>query len=125
MAKQTQTEKYEEELKGMIQSKTGQPMEPWLYAQMRATAMNMAILDKLQDQLLKEKAFVTYVDGSMGQKKSEVNPLLPHYDKAQRTFMDQLEALGLNYCARQNKNGKNNKDDEDPFVNALNEIKGI
>ena len=77
------------------------------------------------DELTKKASFITIIDGSMGQKKNEVNPLLSHYDKAQRTFMAQLEALGLNLSARQNKNGQKNKDDEDPLANALNEIKGI
>lgn len=118
-------QEYEDELKEMIRTQTDAPMDPWLYPQVRATAMNMVIIDKIQAELMKEKSFITIIDGSMGQKKNEVNPLLSHYDKAQRTFMSQLEALGLNYSSRQNKNGKNNKDDEDPLANALNEIKGI
>ena len=118
-------QQYEAELKEMIQAKTGAPMEAWLYAQLRATAMNMAILDKLQEQLLKEDSFISIIDGSMGQKKNEVNPLLSHYDKAQRTFMDQLEALGLNYCSSQNKPGKGNNQEADPFIDTLKEIKGI
>ena len=118
-------QEYEAELKEMIQTQTGSPMDPWLYPQVRATAMNMVIIDKIQDELTKKASFITIIDGSMGQKKNEVNPLLSHYDKAQRTFMAQLEALGLNLSARQNKNGQKNKDDEDPLANALNEIKGI
>lgn len=129
MAKKTvepkTAQEYEEELKEMIRTQTEAPMNPWLYPQVRATAMNMVIIDKIQAELMKEESFITIADGSMGQKKNEVNPLLSHYDKAQRTFMSQLEALGLNYSARQNKNGKKDKDDEDPLTNALNEIKGI
>jgi hypothetical protein len=125
MAKTRTAHAYELELRKMIKHRTAADMEPWLLPQVRATAMNMVIIDKIQAELMKEKSFITIIDGSMGQKKNEVNPLLSHYDKAQRTFMSQLEALGLNYSARQNKNGKNQKDDEDPLANALNEIKGI
>ena len=41
--------------------------------------------------------------GSQGQMKNEVSPLLPHYDKAQRTLLMQLEALGLNYSTTPSK----------------------
>ena len=119
---QKTAQEYVDELKEMIQSRTQKPMEAWLYPQVRATALNMVILDKIQDELLKKNSFVTIVDGSTGYKKNEVNPLLSHYDKAQRTLMSQLEALGLNYSTNMKKLG-DPKDTTDPLETVLNEIK--
>ena len=81
----------------MIKSRTGVEMEPWLLPQVRATAANMVMLDKIQRELEDEDTLVSLVPGSMAQMKNEVNPLLPYYDKMQRTLLMQFEALGLNY----------------------------
>ena len=48
-------------------------------------------------------SLITPVPGSMGQIKNEVSPLLPHYDKLQRTLLLQFEALGLNYSTTPSK----------------------
>ena len=94
---------YEIELRKMIESRTGKKMELWLMPQVRATAANMAILDKIQKEILKSDSLIITISGSMGQQKNEVSPLLPHYDKAQRTLMMQFEALGLNYSTPTSK----------------------
>lgn len=103
----------------MIKSRTGADMEPWLLPQVRATAANMVMLDKVQNELL-DGDLVTLVPGSMGQMKNEVSPLLPHYDKMQRTLLMQFEALGLNYSTTPSKVKEDTKkgvDEEDPMAN--------
>ena len=97
MAKQRTAHAYELELRKMIKSRTGADMEAWLLPQVRATASNMVMLDKVQRELEETDSLVTMVPGSMQQIKNEVSPLLPYYDKMQRTLMLQFEAIGLNY----------------------------
>ena len=97
MTKQRTAHAYELELRKMIKSRTGANMEPWLLPQVRATASNMVMLDKVQAELEATDSLVTLVSGSMAQMKNEVSPLLPYYDKMQRTLMLQFEAIGLNY----------------------------
>ena len=119
MAKQKSASTYASELKRMIKERTGADMEAWLMPQVRATASNMVILDKIQTELEGVKSFVSLVDGSTGQKKSEVSPLLPHYDKLQRTLLMQFEALGLNYSTTPSKVKEDTRkgvDEKDPMV---------
>ncbi len=97
MANKRTAHAYELELRKMIKSRTGADMEPWLLPQVRATAGNMVMLDKVQAELEGTKNLVKLMSGSTGQYKNEVTPLLPYYDKMQRTLMLQFEALGLNY----------------------------
>lgn len=103
MAKEKTNKQYEAELRRMIKARTGADCEPWLMPQIRATAMNMVMLDKVQNELADMTSLITPVPGSMGQIKNEVSPLLPHYDKMQRTMLMQLEALGLNYSTTPSK----------------------
>ena len=97
MPKKKTAHAYELELRKMIKSRTGADMEAWLLPQVRATASNMVMLDKVQRELEETNRLVTMVPGSMQQIKNEVSPLLPYYDKMQRTLMLQFEAIGLNY----------------------------
>ena len=97
MAKKKTAHAYELELRKMIKSRTGADMEAWLLPQVRATAANMVMLDKVQAELTEMDSLITPVPGSMGQLKNEVSPLLPYDDKMQRTLMLQFEAIGLNY----------------------------
>lgn len=118
MAKQKTAHAYELELRKMIESRTGAKMEMWLLPQVRATASNMVMLDKVQRELESADELVTLVPGSQGQMKNEVSPLLPHYDKLQRTLLMQLEALGLNYSTTPSKVKEDTKkgvDEEDPM----------
>ena len=113
MSKKT-TEDYIDELKEMVvQANDGKPFAPWLMPQLRATAMNMVILDKLQTAIEKETDLTNSMTGSMGQQKIEVNPLLDKYYKAQDVLINQFTALGLN-CK-----GKRSGDDaptDDPMA---------
>ena len=119
MAKQRTAHAYELELRKMIKSRTGADMEMWLLPQVRATASNMVMLDKVQRELEQADDLVTLVPGSQGQMKSEVSPLLPHYDKMQRTLLMQLESLGLNYSTTPSKVKEDTKkgvDETDPMA---------
>ena len=126
MAKKKTALAYELELKRMIELRTGAACELWLMPQVRATAANMIIIDKIQDELLESVSLTDLRTGSMGQQKIEVTPLLPHYDKAQRTLMMQLEALGLNYATTPSKiveETRKGASESDPLMNILKEAK--
>ena len=98
MAKQKTAHAYELELRKMIESRTGAKMEIWLTPQVRATAMNQVMLDKIQDDLCNgTRRLADWGNGSTGQMKFEEHPLLKTYDKLQRTLLMQYEAIGLNY----------------------------
>ena len=119
MAKTKTAHAYELELRKMIKSRTGADMEMWLLPQVRATASNMVMIDKVQAELERANDLVTIIPGSQGQMKSEVSPLLPHYDKMQRTLLMQLEALGLNYSTTPSKVKEDTKkgvDETDPMA---------
>jgi len=104
MARQKTAHAYELELRKMIESRTGAKMEMWLMPQVRATAMNQVMLDQIQDELTNgTRKLADWGDGSTGQMKFEAHPLLPHYDKLQRTLLMQFEALGLNYSTTPSK----------------------
>ena len=104
MAKQRTAHAYELELRKMIESRTRAKMELWLLPQVRATAMNEVMLDQIQEELTNgQRKLADWGDGSTGQMKFEAHPLLPHYDKLQRTLLMQFEALGLNYSTTPSK----------------------
>lgn len=113
--------KYVSELKEMIKSRIGTDCEPWLLPQLRTTAMNMAMLDKVQDEL--ESGSLTVIeDGSQGQQKMSAHPLLSTYKDLQRTLLLQFEALGLNYKTTPSKVKEDTKkgvDENDPLSQAL------
>lgn len=126
MAKQRTAHAYELELRKMIKSRTGADMEAWLLPQVRATASNMVMLDKVQAELEATESLVTLVSGSMAQMKNEVSPLLPYYDKMQRTLMLQFEAIGLNYKTTPSKVKEDTRkgvDEKDPLARMMQEAK--
>ena len=119
----TKTSKqYEAELRRMIKARTGADCEPWLTPQIRTTAMNMVMLDKIQDELTGMDSLITPVPGSMGQLKNEVSPLLPYYDKMQRTLMLQFEAIGLNYKTTPSKVKEDTKRGVDTEKDGLSNL---
>lgn len=116
---------YELELRRMIKARTGKACEPWLFPQIRTAAANMRMLDRVQEELL-SGSLVSLTIGSTGQQKNEVNPLLPYYDKLNRTLLAQLEALGLNYNTTPKKVTENTKQggrEQDALANILDDIK--
>lgn len=123
MAKTKTAHAYELELRKMIESRTGAKMEMWLMPQVRATAMNQVMLAQIQDELTTGKRkLADWGDGSTGQMKFEAHPLLPHYDKLQRTLLMQFEALGLNYSTTPSKVKEDTKkgvDEDDPMVRFI------
>ncbi len=125
MAKQRTAHSYELELKKMIKARTGVECEPWLLPQIRATARNEVILDKMQTEIESSDKLTVLTVGSTGQTKNEVNPLLVQYDKMQRTLMLQFEALGLNYKTTPKKVTENTKkggEKQDKLAALLNDL---
>ena len=123
MAKQKTAHAYELELRKMIESRTGAKMEIWLTPQVRATAMNQVMLDKIQDELCNgNRKLADWGDGSTGQIKFEAHPLLPHYDKLQRTLLMQYEAIGLNYSTTPSKVKEDTKKGVDTEKDGLSNL---
>ena len=116
MAK-SKTKDYIEELKGLVMQRNDGIFDPWLTPLTRSTAMNMVILDKLQEELEKDD-MTSSMTGSMGQQKIDVNPLLDKYDKTQNTLIKQFDALGLTAKGK-GRNGTSDADDDDPVLAAL------
>ena len=123
MAKQKTAHAYELELRKMIEARTGAKMELWLMPQVRATAMNEVMLDQIQDELCNgTRRLADWNDGSTGQMKFEAHPLLPHYDKLQRTLLMQFEALGLNYSTTPSKVKEDTKKGVDTEKDGLSNL---
>ena len=123
MAKKKTAHAYELELRKMIKSRTGADMEAWLLPQVRATAMNEVMLDKIQEALTDgTRKLADWNDGSTGQMKFEAHPLLPHYDKLQRTLLMQFEALGLNYSTTPSKVKEDTKKGVDTEKDGLSNL---
>ena len=123
MAKTKTAKQYEAELRRMIKVRTGADCEPWLAPQIRTTAMNMVMLDKIQDELTNgTRDLAAWGDGSTGQMKFEAHPLLPHYDKLQRTLLMQFEALGLNYSTTPSKVKEDTKRGVDTEKDGLTKL---
>lgn len=120
-AKKKTVDEYIDELKKMVELRTGKAFDPWLLPQLRATAMGMTMLDKIQDKLA-DSEITILMTGSMGQQKTEVNPLLDKYINFQRTLISQFQALGLNYNTAKGKVGGaagDDGEDDDPVLAAL------
>ena len=118
MAKSKTTDGYIRELKKLIKSRTGADCEPWLIPQIRSTAMNMTILDKIQDKI-SDGNLTSLEVGSSGQSKTVINPLLITYKDLQRTLLLQFEAVGLNYKTTPSKVKEDTRkgvDESDPMA---------
>lgn len=126
MAKTKTAHAYELELRKMVKARTGMDCEVWLYPLIQTTAFNMVVRDKIQTEILDLNNFVSLVTGSTGQQKTEVSPLLPHYDKIQRTITQQLTALGLTFDTTPSKVKEDTKkgvDEKDPIFRLLQDAK--
>ena len=117
MAKKKTTQDYIDELRQMVEHRSENGFEPWLVPMLRATAMNMVILDKMQEKL-EEEEITKSMTGSMGQQKIDVHPLLDKYDKMQNTLIRQYEALGLTAKGKASGGG-GDQGDEDPVLAML------
>ena len=117
MAKKNKTtQDYIDELKKSIEQKTNSAFDMWLMPMLRSTAMNMVILDKIQEKLENEEV-TNSMTGSMGQQKIDVHPLLDKYDKMQNTLVRQFESLGLTNKGKTGTGGGDN--DDDPVLSML------
>lgn len=87
---------YSEQIKSLIERRTGKACEEWLALQVEATAKNMCVLNKLFEELM-AAPLLQETTGSREQTKMEASPLLAYYDKTQRTLLLQYESLGLNF----------------------------
>lgn len=116
----SKTQEYIDELKKMIEIRQGKPFEIWLLPSVRATAMNMAFVEKLQEELMKAE-LTTSMTGSMGQQKIEVNPLIDKLNNQLNTLVKQFKSLGLSYDTAKGKMGASadGDEDDDPVLAAL------
>lgn len=115
------TAQYAEEIKALIKERTGEECKLWLLPQIEATAKTRALLDKVLDELI-ASPLLLIVPGSKAQIKKEAHPLLPYYDKLQRTLLIQYEALGLNFKttpAKVREDARKETDKADPLVELL------
>ena len=122
MARKKTAHQYELDIKRMIEARNG-TFDAWLQPQLEATAMNRVMLAKIQEELEQENSLLIPMTGSMGQAKMDAHPLLAHYDKLQRTLIQQYEALGLNFRTTPSKVTENTKkgvDENDPMVAFYN-----
>lgn len=88
-------EDYQEEIRQMMVECKGE-CKTWYMLRIRSLAMNLVILDKVQNEILTAKGLILEKQGSTGQIKSEVNPLLTYYNQLQNTVLKQFNGLGLN-----------------------------
>lgn len=88
-------EEYQEEIRQMMVDAKGE-CKTWYMLRIRSLAMNLVILDKVQNEILNAKGLILDKHGSTGQIKSEVNPLLTYYNQLQNTVLKQFNGLGLN-----------------------------
>lgn len=125
MAKKS-IKKYIADLKKQIKERTGSECESWLQSQLESAAMNQMMLSKIQEELMDENSLLVLGVGSNGQPTKNAHPLLPVYDKLQRTLTIQFESLGLNYKTTPSKVTENTKKgggEQDRLLETLNAIK--
>lgn len=120
MAKKTNKVKL---LKEMIVARKGN-FDIFLTPTVEAAAAQWNFCEKLQDELMGDSCQLTVIAvGSMGQQKTEINPLIAAYDKAQRTLLAYFSALGLSFEAnpdRVNNTQKPGDVENDPMAMYLN-----
>lgn len=99
MAKKKQNPKgtngYVAELNRLVRAEYNGEIPAKLTILIRKTAMDMQMMDRISDELMEEESLVKTKFGSMAQEKSEVNPLIPYYDKLSSRVTDDLYNLGL------------------------------
>lgn len=109
------------DLKAQVEERTGLPFPEFLLPIVRLTSSNLQMIDHIHEKIL-EDDLISIETGSMGQSKVVVTPLLPYYDKLQRTATVQLEKIGLTYSATPSKiteSTKNGGMGDDPMEQFL------
>lgn len=117
-------EEYQEEIRQMIIECKGE-CKAWYMLRIRSLAMNLVILDKVQNEILEAKGLILEKQGSTGQIKSEVNPLLPYYNQLQNTVLKQFNGLGLNIDDGTSADETPTTDTTDPMEQLYRESKNI
>jgi hypothetical protein len=109
------------DLKAQVEERTGLPFPEFLLPIVRLTSSNLQMIDHIHEKILEDN-LISIETGSMGQSKVVVTPLLPYYDKLQRTATVQLEKIGLTYSATPSKitlSTKNGGMGDDPMEQFL------
>lgn len=118
---------YEKRLREMVKERRQiEDVEPWLDAQIEGAAMNWQMMVSLHDEISKGE-LISYENGSMGQTKAIVNPLLAMYRDLQRNHTMNLEALGLNFKTLPKKMTEptsKGADKNDPLMQFLDGVQG-
>jgi hypothetical protein len=117
-------EEYQDEIRQMIIECKGE-CKAWYMLRIRSLAMNLVILDKVQNEILAAKGLILQKQGSTGQIKSEVNPLLPYYNQLQNTVLKQFNGLGLNIDDGTSADEAPTTDTTDPMEQLYRESKNI
>ncbi len=117
-------EQYQEEIRQMIIECKGE-CKAWYMLRIRSLAMNLVILDKVQNEILSAKGLIMQKHGSTGQIKDAVNPLLPYYNQLQNTVLKQFNGLGLNIDDGTNADDTPPADTTDPMVQLYRDSKNI
>lgn len=123
---------YEDLLIEMIEKRTKQEFNIFLTPQVTSCAQCWKMMNKVYDDLIKEKSLTSFKEGSQGQQKEEVNPLLPYYIKLQAEFRNQLQSLGLNmnttaskFNANPGAKTKGSSGDDDALIGFYSAAAGI
>lgn len=126
MARKKTLRQHTEELRRRIESRMG-TVEDFLEPQIEEAARYKMLLERFFDELIDADLLLT-VEGSMGQNKAVVNPLLAQYDKMHRSLAADLTALGLNYNTTPSKVTENTKKDataDDPLAQMYGNAKKV
>lgn len=110
---------YENLLIKMVEKRTAAEFDIFLLPQVQTCAQCWMMLTRVHRDLMKANSLTDTVEGSKGQFKEEVNPLLSYYLKLQAELRLQFQSLGLNWNATPSKISESTKkgvDDTDPMV---------
>lgn len=121
--KQKGTNGYVTELNKLVRAEYNGEIPAKLTILIRKTAMDMQMMDRISDELMEEDTLVKTKFGSMAQEKTEVNPLIPYYDKLSSRVTDDLYNLGLTARKQAIKTEDPNDkktDRVDEYLEALN-----
>lgn len=87
---------YIKDITKMVQEAHGQ-VPRYLETMIEKTAMDMVLLNRISKAIEDADQLYEYNQGSMGQIKMEVNPLITQYEKVSSRVTDDLYNLGLTY----------------------------
>ena len=112
---------YIKELREYCEMRTGREFDAFLYTQFEVAERTKQIVEKIHDEVMNQ-SLTLMSEGSMGQTKQEVNPLLKAYKDNSTLLNQQLQALGLNYLSTPSKINESTKKEsveDDPLSKFL------